>query len=420
MWGAYKDAPLPLPVTAGLGHYRTPSVTPRSGGDFHRGEQRGLRAFLTPATDPTSTAAASGLAYRSRAKMALHGAGTKDTDAHEMNGVGDARQARWVVAPPASPVHVIRFWIGAALAASDARYGINHRRTAVVLRTRYSAFGYGSRDAVVWLPEVPADAPLISSLGLVAAALGLREEIRYGLSTEVELQRARRLIRALAVATCLPHAVSRRTQQLPTIAQQVFFAFTGKKANPAQHALVDRCLVLSADHELNASAFVARIAAGAGSDLHSCLTAALSTLSGPRHGGACDRVEALMSEVMASTPQKAMTARLARGEDLPGFDVGAYPLGDPRTPPLLDAARRLMRSPRLNAINALAAVVKRELGEAPALDLGLVAAAYALGFPSGAAGGLFAIGRTAGWVAHVLEQRASGQPIRPRARYVGS
>ncbi len=276
------------------------------------------------------------------------------------------------------------------------------------------------KSARVWLPEVPADAPLISSLALVAAALGLREEIRYGLAAEVELQRARRLIRALAAASCLPHAASRRTQQLPTIAQQVFFAFTGKKANPAQHALVDRCLVLSADHELNASAFVARIAAGAGSDLHSCLTAALSTLSGPRHGGACDRVEALMNEVMASTPQKAMTARLARGEDLPGFDVGAYPLGDPRTPPLLDAARRLVRSPRLDALNALAAVVKRELGEAPALDLGLVAAAYALGFPAGAAGGLFAIGRTAGWVAHVLEQRASGQPIRPRARYVGS
>ena len=124
--------------------------------------------------------------------------------------------------------------------------------------------------------------------------------------------------------------------------------------------------------------------------------------------------------MLASTPQKAMNARLARGEDLPGFDVGAYPLGDPRTPPLLDGARHLKKSPRLDGLLELAAVVKRELGEAPALDLGLVAAAYALGFPPGAAGGLFAIGRTAGWVAHVLEQRASGQPIRPRARYVGS
>lgn len=267
--------------------------------------------------------------------------------------------------------------------------------------------------------DLPEAAPLLPSLALVAATLGLKEEVRYGLSPDVEQQRARNLIRSLAAAVCLPHAKSRltRAQAQPTVAQQVFFAFTGKNARPAEQALVDRCLVLSADHELNASAFAARVAAGAGADLHCCLTAALAALSGPRHGGACDRVEALMAEVLASSPQQAINARLARGEDLPGFEAGAYPQGDPRTPPLLDGARRLKK---IDALLELVAWVKRELGEPASLDLGLVAASIALGFPPGAAAGLFAIGRTAGWVAHVQEQRASGQPIRPRARYVGT
>ncbi len=213
--------------------------------------------------------------------------------------------------------------------------------------------------APLWLPatradfpKIPIGAPLISALATAASSLGLNEVSRYGLSPEVEQHRARVLIRALAAAVCLPTAPQRCSRTFPTVAQQVFFGFTGKKASRAQQALVDRCLVLSADHELNASAFVARVAAGSGADLHSCLTAALAALSGPRHGGACDRVEALMAEVLAKGPQKTMNARLARGEALPGFDVGPYPLGDPRTPPL-------------------------------------------------------------------LEQRASGEPIRPRARYVG-
>ncbi len=275
--------------------------------------------------------------------------------------------------------------------------------------------------ATVAFAHVPANAPLLPSLALVAATLGLEQEVRYGLSPEVEQRRARLLIRALAAAVCLPHAPQRlkAAQKQATVAQQVFFAFTGKRATRAQEALVDRCLVLSADHELNASAFVARVSAGAGADLHACLTAALAALSGPGHGGACDRVEALMAEVWASSPAKAMNGRLARGEGLPGFDVGAYPEGDPRTGPLLDGARKLKKSPRLAALLDLVARVERELGEAAALDLGLVGAAISLGFPTGAAAGLFAIGRTAGWVAHVLEQRASGQPIRPRARYVG-
>ena len=280
-----------------------------------------------------------------------------------------------------------------------------------------------SRGAgVTWaLAPIPAGASLLPALAEVAASLGLRQTVRYGLSPQVEQQRARVLIRSLAAAVCLPLAPARLANALaaPSVADQLSRAWTGRRATTSQRGLIDRCLVLSADHELNASAFVARVAASAGADLHSCLTAALATLSGPRHGGACDRVEALLAEALASSPRAAIHARLARGEALPGFETGAYSQGDPRTPPLLEGARRLARGRRVSALLELVEVVKRELGEPPSVDFGLVAAAWALEFPAGAAAGLFAIGRTAGWVAHVLEQRAAGTSIRPRARYVG-
>jgi citrate synthase len=269
--------------------------------------------------------------------------------------------------------------------------------------------------------SIEPGAPLLPALAQVASALGQREPMRYGLSPTAEQERARGLIRSLAASVCLPLAPKRLATALaePNVAATLHHAFTGQRAAPAQRALIDRCLVVSADHELNASAFVARIAASAQADLHSCLTAAMATLSGPRHGGACDRVEALLAEALQTSPRNAIHARLARGEPLAGFDLGAYPEGDPRTGPLLEGAKRLGRNAALTALLELIDVVGRELGDHPAVDLGLVGAAVALKLPAGSAAGLFALGRTAGWVAHVLEQRATGASIRPRARYVG-
>jgi citrate synthase len=191
------------------------------------------------------------------------------------------------------------------------------------------------------------------------------------------------------------------------------FGVSGRRAVAA----IERALVVSADHELNASTFAARVAASAGADLYACMTAALATLSGPRHGGVCDRGEALAAE--AGTPRHArevVTARLGRGESVPGFSHPFYPGGDPRGALLVATAHALApRRRQLRVLTALAAAMP----DAPTLDFGLVAVAAALDLPAGAAAALFALGRAAGWVAHVLEQRRDGVLLRPRARYVG-
>lgn len=183
----------------------------------------------------------------------------------------------------------------------------------------------------------------------------------------------------------------------------------------APPALVDRALVASADHGLNASTFTARIVASTGADLHACVTAALAAISGPRHGGAAERIEALLA---APDPAAAALARLQRGEGVPGFGHPLYATADPRTGPLLEAARAA-RPEALGSMDALIEAMRAAGHPAPTVDLGLVAVARAMGAPAGTATALFALGRLAGWVAHVIEQQRSPDLLRPRARYVG-
>ncbi|MEZ4401127.1 MAG: citrate synthase [Kofleriaceae bacterium] len=190
----------------------------------------------------------------------------------------------------------------------------------------------------------------------------------------------------------------------------------------AHGALVDAVLVAVADHELNASTFAARIAAGAGADLYACVGAALYTFTGARHGGAPARIAAFLDDLPRQRVAAALRARLAHGDGLPGFGHPLYPAGDPRTRvllPLLPRATTAAGRRRLDHARAVIDAGHALTGEHPSLDYALVMVAAALGLAPAWAGGLFALGRCAGWIAHALEQRASGGFLRPRARYVG-
>jgi citrate synthase len=187
--------------------------------------------------------------------------------------------------------------------------------------------------------------------------------------------------------------------------------------------IVRRVLVLIADHELNASTFVARCVASTGATPYAVVGAALAALSGRRHGGASARAEALLREVLRSgEPLAALAERLARGEDLPGFGQFLYPEGDPRARAIL-AALGAVPAPVLpeggRLIMAAAEAGAQLAGAPPNVDFALAAAAVGLGLPREAALGLFLVGRTVGWIAHAIEQYESQILIRPRARYVG-
>jgi citrate synthase len=173
-------------------------------------------------------------------------------------------------------------------------------------------------------------------------------------------------------------------------------------------------LVVSADHELNASTFAVRVVASTGASLAACIAAGLAALSGPRHGGLTAQVEALFDEIeQVGDAPRVVEARLARGETMPGFGHQLYRDGDPRAQALL---RRLPDDP---VREALLDSVSRLAGWPPNIDMALTAVRRALKLPRGSALALFAVGRTAGWIAHALEQQTDGKLIRPRARYAG-
>lgn len=181
---------------------------------------------------------------------------------------------------------------------------------------------------------------------------------------------------------------------------------------------VEAALILCADHELNASTFAARVAASTGCDVVRSVGAALYVFSGARHGGAPSELESLVSKLPSSREKIArfVRQRLSEGRAVEGFGHKLYPDGDPRCPPLLELARALS-GPSL--VHTFVEVTTELTGLMPSLDFGLVALATALGAEPGAASAIFAIGRAAGWSAHIFEQRASPHLLRPRARYTG-
>jgi citrate synthase len=180
--------------------------------------------------------------------------------------------------------------------------------------------------------------------------------------------------------------------------------------------LLRRSLVLLADHELNASTFTVRVAASTGVNLYDSVIAGLCAVKGPRHGGVGISAARLVEDLTVGDPVAVIRERLAMGERLPGFGHQLYRAsGDPRAKSLLSMLKQA--PPRLlrDAPDAVYAAT----GVWPNIDYALAVMCRTLSLPAGSEQTIFALGRTAGWIAHAIEQYEQGGLIRPRARYIG-
>jgi citrate synthase len=210
-------------------------------------------------------------------------------------------------------------------------------------------------------------------------------------------------------------------------AANFLYMLTGNRPGALASRALDVALVLHADHEFNASTFVARVAAATLTDVHSAVTGAIGALKGPLHGGANTDVMHLLLELGEdATDQKideTIRAKLARKEKIPGFGHRVYKTEDPRATHLRKMSQELGQKAGnlkwFQMSQRIEGLIKAEKKLWANVDFYSASTYYALGIPPELFTPVFAVSRVSGWTAHILEQYAHNRLIRPRADYIG-
>ena len=272
-----------------------------------------------------------------------------------------------------------------------------------------NARDYFQQDAPV-LPQGLASAPGATPLARAMLAMAMLTSKPAPIAL---LQSGPALMRILAAAL-----LQTAPSALP-LHQQLAQAW---QADADQTELLRAALVLLADHELNASTFAVRCIASTGASLPAALGAGLAALSGDRHGGGSAAARCMLAQALAAPDARDAIGAFYKtiAPEFAGFGHPLYLQGDPRAAYLLDRLSALShKSPQLGAILSICATAGELLDAKPNADLALAAMELAFGWPEGAALSVFALARSAGWIAHAAEQAASAALIRPRARYIG-
>ena len=274
------------------------------------------------------------------------------------------------------------------------------------------------------MTTLPTNCDAMDALRVGVAALGIYDDPMY-----TPQEKAQSIAAKMATLVAAIHRHKHNQEILAPrddlgYAANLLYMVTGEKPSKDDERLMDALLILHADHELNASTFTARVIASTLSDVYSAVTGAVGALKGPLHGGANEKVIEMTIEI--GTPENAesyVDAMLAKRQKITGFGHRVYKTMDPRAIILKDMAQKFIKTDKerkvFQILEKTEEMMKTWKNLYPNVDLYSGLALNHVGIPSYLFTPVFAVGRSPGWLAHILEQYADNRLIRPRAEYIG-
>ncbi|MFS8665119.1 MAG: citrate synthase [Limnochordales bacterium] len=285
------------------------------------------------------------------------------------------------------------------------------------------------RELVDLLRSFPRNAEPMAVLRTAVSALGVVDPDAGIHDQEANRRKALRILARVPMIIAY-HARLREGQEpVPPradlgLAANFLLMLRGSEPDEVETNIFDACLILHADHELNASTFTARVTASTLSDIYSAITGAIGALKGPLHGGANEQVMRTLLEI--GDPERVepwLTEALANKQRIMGFGHRVYKTGDPRADFLRQFSQQMSQlrgeTRWYEMSRRLEELMYERKGLYPNVDFYSASTYYLMGIPTDLFTPIFAFSRVSGWAAHVLEQYADNRLIRPRAEYAG-
>ncbi len=279
------------------------------------------------------------------------------------------------------------------------------------------------------LEAMPKGAEPMEMLRTAISAMSVYDPDDHDQSYDASVRKAERLVARFPTLVAAIGRIMQGEKPIAprpglNVAQNFLYMLTGKEADERNAHLFDLCLIMHADHELNASTFSARVTAGTLSDIYSAVTSAVGTLKGPLHGGANEQVMRMLLEIGdVAKAESWIKDALAQKKKIMGFGHRVYRTEDPRATHLRQFSEEVGKKAGDTRWYEMSRIVERvvlqEKGLYPNVDFFSASTYYMMGLPIPLFTPIFALSRVSGWTAHVLEQYRNNRLIRPRAEYTG-